>query len=356
MAGKANVTFVWKGAYRVLFSFLVPVYNTEEYLETCVNSLLAQKGCPYEVILLDDGSTDSSGAICDRYAAQYPDRIRVIHKANEGLLMTRRRGFTEARGDWFICVDSDDYVAPELLEAVISAIESNDGCDMVMYNYQYVDDAGVLSPSRLQIPDGTVFAGEAKQKLFEARLTGTAINNMWLRAIHRSIVDITGDYSSLGIRNMCEDAVQVLPLYTNTQKTVFLDRPLYYYRKADGSITSRTTLAHWQAIHRSFVLEEPYAQRWQVAASVQNKRYTKQLENFCNCIRWLYRQEEADIPAIVRKMKEESLFQLCMEHYEKKYASSRYSAFCVPIIAAAADRERFGFLAFWFRLEKWLRR
>lgn len=340
----------------MLFSFLVPVYNTEKYLEKCVESLLQQTGCDYEIMLLDDGSTDSSGAICDRYAAEYPEKIRVIHKANEGLLMTRRRGFAEAQGDWFICVDSDDYVASNLLETVVAAISLHDGCDMVMYNYQYVDECGVFTPSRLRIPDGAVFAGEMKQKLYATRLTGTSINNMWMRAIHRSIVDTTADYSRCGIRNMCEDALQVLTLYTNTRKTVFIDLPLYYYRKGDGSITSRVTLAHWQAIHRSFTLEQPYAEKWSVPEDVSRKRYTRQMENICNCTRWLYHNYgKPECHAMLRQMKEESMFRECLEHCDKKYASSRYSAISMPIIAWALERQRFGFLEYYFKLEKRLR-
>ena len=150
----------------MFISFLVPVYNTEKYLGRCLDSLLQQTGCDFEIVLLDDGSTDQSGVICDRYAAEYPHIVRVIHKENEGLLMTRRRGFAEAKGDWFICVDSDDYVAPDLLAEVVSTIQSTNA-DMVMYNFEYFDSNGVHRPSRLKLQNGTVFEGESKQKIYE---------------------------------------------------------------------------------------------------------------------------------------------------------------------------------------------
>ena len=91
----------------MLFSVCIPVYNTSKYLDECLASVLCQTEKDYEIVLVDDGSTDGSGALCDRYAARYP-HIRVIHKENEGLMMTRRRGFQEALGDYFICLDSDD--------------------------------------------------------------------------------------------------------------------------------------------------------------------------------------------------------------------------------------------------------
>ena len=341
----------------MLISFLVPVYNTEKYLAQCIDSLLVQRGRNFEILLLDDGSTDSSGAICDRYASEYPDIVRVIHKGNEGLLMTRRRGFAEAKGSWFICVDSDDYVALDLLETVVNTINANEGCDMVMYNYQYVNDLGECSLSKLAINDGNVFSGPEKQKLYALRMTGTSINMMWMRAVHKEIVDIDADYSECGIRNMCEDALQVLPLYANTKKTVFIDKPLYYYRKNAGAITSRTSWAHWQAIHRSFTLEQPYAELWKLPEKVMRQRYTKQLENICNCVRWLFANENRkSIPEKIRVMKKESMFWECLEQYDTRYASSRYSAVCMPIIAKFVEQERFGSLAFYFKLENLLRK
>lgn len=340
----------------MLFSFLIPIYNCEKYLKECVDSLLIQKGAAFEILLLDDGSTDGSPKLCDDYQAAYPEIVRVIHKENEGPFFTRRRAFREAKGDWFICFDSDDYAAPDLLETVVQTIRTHEGCDMVMYNYQYVDDRGTFSPSRLSIPDGTVFAGENKQQLYEARLTGTQVNSMWMRAVHRDIVDISADYTGCGIRGMCDDALQMLALYTNTKKTVFVDRPLYCYRKGEGGITGRTTLANWRAIHRSFVLEQPYVEKWKVSETVQCKRYTKQMENICNCVRWLYANEPGqNLPELIRTIKEESMFRQCLEHYHIKYASSRYSAVSMPIIAAAVDKEHFRFLEHYFKLEKRLR-
>lgn len=341
----------------MLFSFLVPVYNVEKYLARCIDSLLVQKGADFEIVLLDDGSTDSSGAICDRYAAQYPGIVRVIHKENEGSFFTRRRGFREARGDWFICVDSDDYAAPELLESVMEAIEKHPGCDMVMYNHCYVDNQGVVTPSKFSLPEDIVYSGENKQRLYAARLTTTGANSMCLRAVHRDIVDMEADYRGCGIRNMCDDALQVLPLYTNAKKTIYIDQPLYFYRKGNVSITGQTTMNNWRAIHRSFVLEQPYAERWQIPDTVSRRRYTLQMENICNCVRWLYKNKSAaDIPDLVQKMTEEAMFQECLEHYDIQCASSRYSAISMPVIAYAVKRQSFGFLRCYFKLENWLRR
>lgn len=342
----------------MLVSFLVPVYNTKKYLRKCIDSLLVQQGAPFEIVLINDGATDECPKICDEYQTRYPEIIRVIHKENEGLLLTRRRGFREARGDWFICIDSDDYAADDLLESVVETIKKHEGCDMVMYNYYYVNDQGETSPSRLKLKDGSVYSGENKQELYAARLTTNSINNMWLRAVRRDIVDIEADYSKLGLKNMCEDAVQVLPLYTNAKKTVYIDKPLYYYRKSDGSITSNTTMENWRAIHRSFALEQDYLSIWNVSEDASRERYTKQLENICNCFRWLYNNPKELVGASgadsVRRIKEEAMFRVCADNYDKKYISSNYNRLSLPIITMATKHEFFALLKCYFKVEQWL--
>lgn len=344
----------------MLVSFLVPVYNTEKYLKKCIDSLLVQKGCPFEIVLIDDGSTDNCPDICNQYQSTWPNIVRVIHKENEGLLLTRRRGFKEAKGDWFICVDSDDYVAPELLQSVVRVIDRYVDCDMVMYNYYYVDDQGNISESRMNLKDGTVYTGKNKQQLYEARMTTTTINNMWLRAVRRDIVDIDADYSGIGLRNMCEDAVQVLPLYTNAKKTVYINCALYYYRKGNGSITSNATLSNWKAIHRSFTLEQNYASLWRISDDVSRKRYTRQLENICNCLRWLYKEGRniINMPMAdaLNNLKRDSMFDECLMNYDKRYASTRYSSISVPIIAFFMKKEMLFPLEMLFKLENRLLR
>ncbi len=94
-----------------LISIIVPVYNTEKYLDQCIQSVLAQTYTNWELLLIDDGSTDSSGAICDRYAEQ-DSRIRVFHKPNGGVSSARNLGLDNARGEWITFVDSDDWVKP----------------------------------------------------------------------------------------------------------------------------------------------------------------------------------------------------------------------------------------------------
>lgn len=104
-----------------MISVVVPVYNTKEYLERCINSLLKQTYSDMEIILVDDGSTDGSGEVCDRFAAG-DGRVRVFHKENGGSSSARNLGIENARGDYIGFVDSDDYVDADMYERLYAAV------------------------------------------------------------------------------------------------------------------------------------------------------------------------------------------------------------------------------------------
>lgn len=107
-----------------LISVIVPVYNTEKYLDQCIQSVLTQTYTNWELLLIDDGSTDSSGAICDRYAEQDP-RIHVFHKENGGVSSARNLGLDSAKGDWMTFIDADDSVKPKYLNNLLSHVDSD---------------------------------------------------------------------------------------------------------------------------------------------------------------------------------------------------------------------------------------
>ena len=121
-----------------LISVIVPVYNIEAYLRKCIDSILAQTYTNLEIILVDDGSTDNSGEICNEYAAK-DARIRVIHKGNGGLSSARNTGIDIATGKYIGFVDSDDYLAPDMYEKLLGAIVNNHA-DISVCNVHHVDE------------------------------------------------------------------------------------------------------------------------------------------------------------------------------------------------------------------------
>ena len=125
-----------------LISIIVPVYNVENKIRRCLDCLVNQSYKNIEIILVNDGSTDDSGAICDRYAAG-DERVRVIHKKNGGVSSARNRGLDEASGLYIMFVDSDDYIEKNACEVMIDAIEKY-GVDLIVASYNTVYNGKVM--------------------------------------------------------------------------------------------------------------------------------------------------------------------------------------------------------------------
>ncbi len=113
-------------------SVIIPVYNTEKYIRECIESILKQSFCDYEIILVDDASTDLSGKICDEYAEKY-NNIKVIHKEHGGPIHTRKAGLEAATGEFISCIDSDDYIEPNMYEFLLEKI-SKHNADIAICN------------------------------------------------------------------------------------------------------------------------------------------------------------------------------------------------------------------------------
>lgn len=124
-------------------SVIIPVYNVEKYLEKCIDSVLAQTYKNIEIILVNDGSTDKSGAICDTYKSK-KDNIIVIHQTNSGVSVARNNGLKKATGDYIAFVDPDDYILPEMYTLMVDALEKHQ-CDSVCSSYYLVGKTGKFS-------------------------------------------------------------------------------------------------------------------------------------------------------------------------------------------------------------------
>ena len=141
-------------------SVIVPVYNVEAYLPECIRSVLEQSMSDFEMILVDDGSTDGCPAICDA-AAEQDDRVRVIHQKNGGLSRARNAGLDAARGEWIGFVDSDDCIHPDMYEKLLAAAEKNDA-DMAICNILRV----MFSVFRLKSRDSRCRTASSAEKRY----------------------------------------------------------------------------------------------------------------------------------------------------------------------------------------------
>lgn len=214
------------------FSILVPVYNVAPYLRECLDSVLGQSCQDYELLLVDDGSTDDSGAICDEYAARAA-RIRVFHKPNGGLVSARRHAISRAEGAYYVFLDSDDTLTPNALETLRSAVEAS-GADCVIYGFLRVAgaDSGVpiLSPEAVC---GRLIVD--KRMILNLIMSDETYNPLWRKCSRASCFD-GRDFSPWFSIRVGEDLLQSMEILENAGSFYILHEALYRYRLNESSI------------------------------------------------------------------------------------------------------------------------
>ena len=217
-----------------MLTVVVPVYNVRPWLPACVDSLLAQTCREMEILLVDDGSTDESGALCDAYARENPS-VRVVHQANAGLSGARNTGILAARGDCLAFVDADDVVSPDFCETMLGAMADH-ACDMAVCGVERFSDGGcpVFSPEG---GETGVWTAEA---LFTASYHGgipyveTVV--AWNKVIRRAAL---GDcLFPIGLIN--EDEHTVYRWIMGCGRVAYCPRMLYGYRQRGGSIVHQS--------------------------------------------------------------------------------------------------------------------
>ncbi|MCR5704433.1 MAG: glycosyltransferase, partial [Eubacterium sp.] len=210
-------------------SIIVPVYNVEKYLPTCIDSLVNQSYQNLEIILVDDGSKDRSGEICDEYARQ-DQRIIVIHKENGGLSDARNAGIDKASGDYLAFIDSDDWVDNSMIEKMILKIKETDS-DVAICNARlaYDDYRRVDSPV-WSIEEEVLSGTEAMQRLGQKGKVCyiIACNKLYKKKIFEQIRYPKG--------YIHEDEAVIHYVYENSEKVCLIPEDLYYYRQREDSI------------------------------------------------------------------------------------------------------------------------
>lgn len=208
-------------------SVIVPVYNVAEFLPKCLSSLLTQTYEDYEIILVDDGSTDNSGELCDIYGHEQA-KISVIHQPNMGLGSARNAGIDISKGEYLLFVDSDDYVHPRLLEYTMT-VAGTYCCDMVVFDAVAIYPDGTQGEFyRCSLPGNqVVHASDAKHMLF---FSG-AWNRLWKKSL---FVQYNISFPS---RVWYEDLYVAGKVAAHFESVYYIDgQPLYYYLQRKGSI------------------------------------------------------------------------------------------------------------------------
>lgn len=212
----------------MIFSVVIPVYNVKDYLPKCIDSVLAQDFEDYEIVLVDDGSTDGeSGAICDRYAEANAARIRVIHKPNGGLGDARNVGMEAAQGEYVVFLDSDDYVGAGMLTA-LSAVIDRYHCDAVDFGLAVVTGDTVTKQLVSDLPHERAFTLDEVPQLLLA--LPNACSRCWKRSL---FLDTGIRYPS---RVWYEDIRTTPKLFATAKSICAIPDVFYYYVEREGSI------------------------------------------------------------------------------------------------------------------------
>lgn len=266
-----------------MISIIIPVFNVENYLRKCLNSIQHQTFEDFEVIMVDDGSTDSSGLICNEYQEKDP-RFKTIHQHNQGVSAARNMGLSKASGEYISFVDADDYIHPLFLETLFHAMDQT-GCEvssvkgMRVHNYQ--------EPKELDVPSAQILCQDLIiKRMFQNSNIDLFYLVLWNKLYTKKVIE------GLQFKKIvCEDGEFNLRVYLRVDKLAYVECPLYYYMQHRTSLTHKLktsrrlideiqtfylyldTLLKNKPIYRAYCLEKLVKRLLSVRYHMKNTKY-----------------------------------------------------------------------------------
>lgn len=226
-----------------MVSIIVPIYNIEKYIEECLKSIISQTYKDIEIILIDDGSTDESGKICDWYAKKNK-RVKVIHKQNEGLVRARKKGLQEAKGDLIAYVDGDDWIEPNMISRLYQVMIEND-VDIAMCG-RFEDTGDTHRVVNHGIPEGKYDKHDLLEKVYPNMIVNGAFfewgmfpgvwDKLWKREALYEYQMAVDERLAMG-----EDAACTYPALLNANSIYVLHECLYHYRQTATSMVKQNS-------------------------------------------------------------------------------------------------------------------
>lgn len=270
-----------------MISIIVPVYKVEKYLRTCVDSLLSQTIQDIEIILIDDGSPDRSGAICDDYRKNDP-RVKVIHTANHGLSAARNLGLQTARGQYIAFVDSDDWVEPDMYEHLLTLLEENNADISACAVSNEFHNKTV---KRTEVVDAVYTGSNALDALISGNICNAVWNKLFKRECWESITFPEGI--------IYEDIATLYKMYRNELVIASSSRHLYHYRIRSGSLTRIKSMPglkdQWNAVYNRYAYLSEHLSEEQME-SLRENMLLQLAGAAVETWRWIYciRKEDRD--------------------------------------------------------------
>lgn len=304
------------GIKKTQISIVVPVYNSAKYLEECIGSLLAQTYEPYEIILVDDGSFDGSGEICDEFATHY-SHIKVIHKKNGGVSSARNKGIEEAKGSYLIFVDADDALNPKMLEFYALYMDK-DGVPIC--NFGGIEENGSINNNKEVLMNVVIKTAEHFMRVFYDDYINPPWNKLYDLKILKRYNIMFPENISLG-----EDLLFNLKyLQFSPKKYYICTDPLYYYRADNpGSLSNcfRSDLFDMQLY--MFQELKGFLERMKISSKENREEFIRIFWNRMYLTADIYRKElqrekDAKVEEIFRQILRHPIWNLLWKECRKE--------------------------------------
>ena len=301
-------------------SIIIPIYNVEAYLGQCIETVLRQTYPELEILLIDDGSKDSSGKICDNYAEK-DQRIIVIHKENGGLSDARNAGIDRATGKYLAFIDSDDYVHPQYIELLYRTITASDS-DMVICGFKEVAEQEIVEYR--SIAEGAVKwkALQGREKLAQLLdnnlQTVVAWNKMYRCKLWKQLRYPKG--------RLQEDEFVIHHLLEQADRVCYLEETLYYYRQREKSIMSHVSLKNiWDGYDALMEREQFF---------IEKKEKEAYKENLINQLyyavgHYKYVEQEYQDKELLKKFRENIGTHIHDSYVKERLGKELYFQFCL---------------------------
>lgn len=296
------------------FSVIIPVYNVEKFLDECLDSVLRQTYCNYEVIMVDDGSSDSSRTICDKYAASNA-HFFAYHKPNGGQLSARIYGMEKASGNYIVSLDSDDMLREDTLETVKNTIDSH-AADLILFNASREKNFQSVW-RQLDVPTNQILK---KEDLYRIICTDTSLNNIVLKIFKREyIYEMNRIRDFLYIKNG-EDLLQSLVVISCAERMVYINDTLYFYRINDSSMSNQFQDSFLKSTNVIGKMLSEYAEKWEKSEIWIPLAHKRNLDSYVYTIKYILLNcnKKAKRIEMIREIEEDNLFSISCEKGNEK--------------------------------------
>ncbi len=278
-----------------LISIIVPVYNVRQYLTHCLESIAHQSYCNLDIVLVDDGSTDGSGDVCDEFANQ-DERVRVIHQENMGLWAARNTGQRAANGEYMIFIDSDDYIHRDMIMTMYNAINEAQGFDWAMIDYKKTTKLDEDVDTFLDGCEEFLDQEEVLSRFCRGSIPGCVWNKLFRRSVLEGI--FAGNYQRAQDQDYC------LKVFLRAESAVLVHKVMYFWVQRPGSHMHRpdylyrfyhdiiaiywsglSSLSDDQVKYEHYLLEKLYRRLVLSKAYFYGTDQIKEVKSFCDVIR-----------------------------------------------------------------------